>query len=261
MSLLVRGGAPGGAGTLVEVTPASAGWEYVGFEAVGVAPDAPALRETGGRELCVVALGGRVTVRLNGAAFAQIGGRADVFSGLPHAAYVPPGTSVSLEAHGGPAETALAWAPAEGGLPAAELPPDGVEVEVRGAGVTERRIHPILMDGRDAERLLVVEVLTPAGHWSSYPPHKHDRDDPPSETRLEETYYHRLRQPGRFALQRVYSEDRSLDESLAVGDGDVVLVPRGYHPVSAPPDVDLYYLNVMAGPRREWRFVTDPAFG
>lgn len=260
MSLLVRGAAPGGAGTLVEVTPASAGWEYVGFEAVGVAPGAPAVRGTGGRELCVVALAGRVTVRLDGAAWAQLGDRADVFSGLPHAAYVPPGTAVALEAQGGPAQAALAWAPAEGGLPPAELPPDGVAVEVRGAGVTERRIHPILMDGRDAERLLVVEVLTPAGHWSSYPPHKHDRDDPPAETRLEETYYHRLRQPGRFALQRVYSEDRTLDESLAVGDGDVVLVPRGYHPVSAPPDVDLYYLNVMAGPRREWRFVTDPAF-
>ena len=104
------------------------------------------------------------------------------------------------------------------------------------------------------------EVITPAGHWSSFPPHKHDVDDPPRETALEETYYHRLRPAGGFAFQRVYSPERALDESFAVGDGDVVLVPAGYHPVAAGARHDLYYLNVMAGPRREWRVTVDPDF-
>ena len=131
-------------------------------------------------------------------------------------------------------------------------------MEVRGSGNAERRVHPILMSEGQAERLLVVEVLTPNGHWSSYPPHKHDQDDLPDESYLEETYYHKIQPPQGFAVQRVYTEDRSLDETMTVVDGDTVLVPRGYHAVSAPPGYDLYYLNVMAGPVREWKFKNDP---
>jgi 5-deoxy-glucuronate isomerase len=104
-----------------------------------------------------------------------------------------------------------------------------------------------------------VEVITPGGHSSSYPPHKHDRDAAPEETLLEETYYHRLNPPQGFAFQRVYTDDRSLDESCAVEDHDVVMVPRGYHPCVAPHGYDLYYLNVMAGPGRAWHFKNDPA--
>jgi 5-deoxy-glucuronate isomerase len=154
------------------------------------------------------------------------------------------------------AEVALCFAPGDEGSEPRPLRVE--EAEVRGHGSMERRIHNILMEGGDAESLLVTEVLTPAGHWSSYPPHKHDTDDPPRETLLEETYYHRLRPVHGFGLQRVYSGDGSLDESVAFGDGDVVLVPRGYHTVSAPPGYELYYLNVMAGPRREWKIQNDP---
>lgn len=106
----------------------------------------------------------------------------------------------------------------------------------------------------------MVEVVTPGGHWSSYPPHKHDTDAWPNETQLEETYWHRTRYSKGFAFQRVYTDDRSLDEAMTIEDGDVVLVPRGYHPVAAAHGHDLYYLNVMAGPRRKWRFTEDPAF-
>ena len=116
-----------------------------------------------------------------------------------------------------------------------------------------------LMQDEPAESLLVTEVITPAGHWSSYPPHKHDTDAAPVETQLEETYYHRLSPPQGFAFQRVYTDDRSLDESLAVEDRDVVMVPRGYHPVVVPYGYESYYLNVMAGPTREWHFKNDPA--
>jgi 5-deoxy-glucuronate isomerase len=122
----------------------------------------------------------------------------------------------------------------------------------------EREITNILMEDQPAERLLVVEVITPGGHWSSYPPHKHDTENLPEESYLEETYYHRVRPDRGFALQRVYTEDRSLDETFTVGDGDVVLVPGGYHAVSAPPGYDLYYLNVMAGPVRRWKVRNDP---
>jgi 5-deoxy-glucuronate isomerase len=127
---------------------------------------------------------------------------------------------------------------------------------VRGRGAHERTIHPILMADQAADSLLVCEVLTPAGHWSSYPPHKHDRDALPEESLLEETYYHRITPAQGFAVQRVYGD--GLDETVTVRDRDVVLVPRGYHTVSAPPGYDLYYLNVMAGPTRAWAVANDP---
>jgi 5-deoxy-glucuronate isomerase len=131
---------------------------------------------------------------------------------------------------------------------------------VRGKGTNTRYICDILPhDDPTADHLLVVEVVTPASHSSSYPPHKHDVEQPPVETKLEETYYHRLNPPQGFAFQRVYTDDRSIDEACAVEDHDVVMVPRGYHPVTAPHGYDLYYLNVMAGPNRFWVFKNDPA--
>ncbi|HWJ49584.1 MAG TPA: 5-deoxy-glucuronate isomerase [Solirubrobacteraceae bacterium] len=255
--LLIRAGAAGGDGTLVDVTPASAGWRYIGFSVVRLRRGER--REWGEerRELCVVVLSGRVAVDL-GKGPVEIGGRESVFDGPPGAAYVPAGRSLSVEAVSDAPEVALCWAP---GTPDSGLHPiliTDVAVQGRGEGNTFRTVHPVLMDDRAAESLLVVEVLTPPGNWSSFPPHKHERDDPPHESFLEETYYHRLRPERGFALQRVYTDDRTLDETIAVGDGDVVLVPRGYHVVAAMPGYDLYYLNVMAGPRREWRFQDDP---
>jgi 5-deoxy-glucuronate isomerase len=108
-----------------------------------------------------------------------------------------------------------------------------------------------------AESLLVTEVLTPGGNWSSWPPRKHDTNDLPRESYLEETYYHRTARPEGFAVQTIYTDDRSLDEAFQVHDGDLVLVPRGYHSVAAGPGYDLYYLNVMAGPQRRWVATTD----
>ena len=237
MSLLVKAGRP-------------ASLEYVGFETRTGAFSS----ETGDRELCLVLLSGAAAVRSDRGEW-TIEGRESPFDGLPHAVYLPPGTSFSLE---GEAEMALCWAPASKGAEARLIEPAAVAVSTRGHGAMEREIHDILMEGAAAESLLVTEVLTPDGHWSSYPPHKHDRDAPPDETFLEETYYHRIRPEHGFGLQRVYTEDRSLDETVAFGDGDVVLVPRGYHTVSSPPGYELYYLNVMAGPRREWRIRNDP---
>jgi 5-deoxy-glucuronate isomerase len=244
----------------VAVTPESAGWDHVGFEAFALAEGGEERRRLEGREACVVALAGRVSVEAagtgDGGAALEFGGRVSPFDGLPEAAYLPPGGELGVRAASGHAEVGIGYAPAREGTEPRVVRVD--QAEVRGHGAMERRIHNILMDAGQAESLLVTEVLTPAGHWSSYPPHKHDRDDPPAETLLEETYYHRLRPAHGFGLQRVYSSDGSLDEGVAFGDGDVVLVPRGYHTVSAPPGYELYYLNVMAGPRREWRIMNDP---
>jgi 5-deoxy-glucuronate isomerase len=237
---------------LSPVTPESAGWTYVGFEVV----EPPYAGHTGERELCLVVVQGVCDVRSSYGDWPGLGGRTTPFEGRPDAAYLPPGTDFELSGDG---EVALCTAPApNGGAEARVLPGDEVQVETRGFGAQERTVIPILMGDREADSLLVCEVLTPPGHWSSYPPHKHDRDALPEESRLEETYYHRIHPPGGFALQRVYSGDGNLDETLAVRDRDVVLVPRGYHTVSAPPGYALYYLNVMAGPQREWAIANDP---
>ena len=136
--------------------------------------------------------------------------------------------------------------------------PDQVGQETRGKGTNVRYVTNILPEETPADSLLVVEVITPGGHTSSYPPHKHDTDNLPNESSLEETYYHRVNPPQGFAFQRVYTDDRSIDEAIVVEDGSVVMVPRGYHPVAAVHGYDLYYLNVMAGPRRTWKFHNAP---
>ncbi|HEV2874988.1 MAG TPA: 5-deoxy-glucuronate isomerase [Thermoleophilaceae bacterium] len=236
------------------VTPESAGWRYVGFEVLAPGRDVAA-RNTGERECCVIVVSGRANVRSEHGDWRDLGGRPDPFSGKPDAAYLPPGTAFEVEGTG---EVALCTAPARGGAKARVLPGDDVQVEVRGHGAQERTVTPILMGDQAADSLLVCEVVTPPGHWSSYPPHKHDRDAMPEESFLEETYYHRISPPQGFALQRVYTGDGALDETLVVRDRDVVLVPRGYHTVAAPPGYAVYYLNVMAGPVRAWAVANDP---
>ncbi len=245
-------------GVLHDITPQSAGWSYVGFSSRKLDAGGVADLPTGEKEVCLVVLSGRVRVTADGFDSGVIGERADVFSGLPWSVYLPPHSQVAVAAETG-AEIALCSAPAEGRLKARLIPPTAVESLTRGKGTNLRHIRNILPETAEAESLLVVEVVTPGGHWSSYPPHKHDQDDLPLELQLEETYYHRLNPPQGFAMQRVYTDDRSLDETMAVTDRDVVLVPRGYHPCAAAHGYDLYYLNVMAGPKRVWRFHNDPA--
>jgi 5-deoxy-glucuronate isomerase len=230
-------------GTLVRVD-----MQYVGFEALRL--DGRVERREDDRETCVVLLSGHASLLGLGEA-----ARATPFDGPPVALYVPPRVSWWAEGAG---ELGICTAPAEGTLEPRIL--DSPELSTRGAGTEERYIANILMESEPAESLLVTEVVTPAGHWSSFPPHKHDTDDIPNEALLEETYYHRLRGGFGFAFQRVYTDDGSLDEGVAVQDGDVVLVPRGYHPVAGDPRADLYYLNVMAGPVRAWRVTNAPNY-
>ena len=240
------------------ITPESAGWRYVGFETRKLKQGAKSELDAGDREVCIVVLSGKARVTAGGFDSGVIGERRSVFDGLPWSVYLPPHAKATIEA-ATDCELALCSAPAEGRLGARVISPDEVGTLTRGSGSNARHIRNVLPEDAEAESLLVVEVITPGGNWSSYPPHKHDRDALPDETYLEETYYHRLKPPQGFAFQRVYTDDRSLDETLTVADGDVVLVPRGYHPVGAPHGYDLYYLNMMAGPKRLWRFHNDPA--
>jgi len=243
-----------GSGHVAAITPETAGWRHVGFDLYRLKPGETAANTTAGREACLVLVSGKARVKAGDGDFGELGQRMSPFDGKPWSVYVPESSDWSVEA-ATEVELAVCSAPGlGGGLPARVIAPDSLGQEVRGKGTNTRYVTNILPESEPADSLLVVEVITPGGHTSSYPPHKHDRDDLPRESCLEETYYHRLNPSQGFAFQRVYTDDRSLDEALAVEDGDVVLVPRGYHPCAACHGYDLYYLNVMAGPKRIWRF-------
>ncbi|MFD2611386.1 5-deoxy-glucuronate isomerase [Paenibacillus gansuensis] len=249
---------PDADGNVIEVTPESAGWQYVGFQVYRLGPGQTLFRQTEQLEVCLVLLSGRGNVSTSKSQWLNIGERMNVFEQKPpFSIYVPNSDFFEFQAIT-EVELALCSAPGHGTYEARLIAPEHVGIETRGSGNTERRIHNILPEQEQADSLLVVEVFTPNGHWSSYPPHKHDRDSLPDESLLEETYYYHVQPEQGFAIQRVYTDDESLDEILAVKDGQTVLVPKGYHPVSAPPGYDVYYLNVMAGPTRTWRFYNDP---
>ena len=258
MTLRVRPHDPGPDGSVLEVSPAQAGWNHVGFRVIKLEPGQSHTGGEQGREACLVVLTGTATIVAAGQRFENIGSRTSVFDDMPPAAvYAPAGAPYEVTAVT-PLELAIGSAPASTAGDPRLIDPERMSREVRGHGTNQRFVRNILPETEPAESLLVVEVITPGGHWSSYPPHKHDTATEGEETALEETYYHRLNPPQGFAFQRVYTDDRSIDETIAVEDGDVVMVPRGYHPVGASHGYDLYYLNVMAGPKRQWIFRNDP---
>jgi 5-deoxy-glucuronate isomerase len=255
---------------VVNLDQDEAGWSWSSLQVVVLAAGASHSFSSAGQEMLVLPLAGSCTVRCRPSSGEEVdqrlAGRADVFAGATDFAYVPAGASVVVESDQG-GRFALPGARATGApmtfryQEAAASP-----VELRGAGNCSRRVVNYCMPATfDAERLLACEVVTPGGNWSSYPPHKHD-EDAPGETSLEEIYYFEVADgpygaPG-FAFQRIYGTREKPVELLAeVRNGDVVLIPHGYHgPSMAAPGYDLYYLNVMAGPgRREWLATDDPA--
>lgn len=214
-----------------------------------------------GEELALVPLAGEVTVRAGGRAWERLGGRKNVFAGMPHALYLPVDIgSVEMQALAAPCEVAVCGARATRPFPPAVIPPASVEIEIRGGGNATRQINHIMKPDFPADRLLVVEVYTPAGNWSSYPPHKHDVHNPPGEVDLDEIYFYKISQPEGFAIQRVYTRDGRRDETLTVRDNEAVLVPEGYHPVVAAHGYDCYYLNVLAGSARSMAATDDPDY-
>jgi 5-deoxy-glucuronate isomerase len=237
-------------GSWEQVTPESAGWRYLHF---GVRRP-PFSANTGEGEIALVVLGGRCTVEAEGRSW-ELGSRMRVFDGMPWALYLPRETAYAVV---GVAEVAICGALCRSRREPVLIRPEDVEIEVRGAGNATRQINHIVTPEFPAERLLVVEVFTPAGNWSSYPPHKHDEDRPPGEVVLEETYYFRTEKPEAFAVQRLYSPRHDLDLTETVRDGDLMVVPYGYHTTAAAHGYDLYYLNALAGDRRSMAAADDP---
>ncbi|SDG02760.1 5-deoxy-glucuronate isomerase [Alloyangia pacifica] len=246
-------------GKVHEITPQSAGWRYVGFSLYRLRAGESVCEATGDREVILVMVEGKAKLTGAGKDWGELGERMNVFEKTPpHCLYLPNGTDWSAEATTD-CTLAVCSAPGMGGHEARRIGPDGITLTQRGEGANTRHINNIAMENEDyCDSLLVTEVFTPAGNWSSYPSHRHDEDDFPRITYLEETYYHRLNPGDGFGIQRVYTDDRMLDETMAVHDHDVVCVPRGHHPCGAPYGFEMYYLNVMAGPLRKWRFVPAP---
>lgn len=249
----------GPSGKVHDITPESANWGYVGFGLYHLKPGETATEQTGETEVILVLVEGKAEISSEDKNFGELGDRMNVFERKPpHCVYIPAGSSWTVIATTD-CTLGVCAAPAKPGREAQVIGPAGITLAERGKGGNTRYIFPIAMEDRDvADSLLVTEVFTPSGHWSSYPPHRHDEDNYPEMTYLEETYYHRLNPEQGFGFQRVFTEDGSLDETMAVSSGDVVLVPKGHHPCGSPYGYEMYYLNVMAGPMRKWRFQNHP---
>jgi 5-deoxy-glucuronate isomerase len=234
------------------VTPAGAGWRWLSYRSERV--EGRSELATGDDEVCLVNLGGAVDVSIGGDRH-SLGDRETPFAGLPRSLYLPPGSACVLEGNG---LVGVCAARAEARHPVRPIPPEEVRVEVRGSGNATRQINHIIPPEFPAHRLLVVEVLTPGGNWSSYPPHKHEQERLPVENDLEEVYAYRFEHPEGFGVQRLYSRTGDLDETWTVRDGDVMLVPRGYHPFCAAHGYHGYYLNALAAEQRSMAAEDDP---
>jgi 5-deoxy-glucuronate isomerase len=261
----LRAGATATAPYALEITPERAGWEFSGLRVLALSAGGAHAFDTGAEELIVLPLEGAATVTVDGDTY-MLEGRDGMFAAVTDFVYAPRDARVKIASAGG-GRFALPSARAANRLEARHVAADEIEVELRGAGRASRQINNFCgPDVTIADRLIAVEVLTPEGNWSSYPPHKHDEDVPGVETALEEIYYFEVAPsaagaPG-LAYQRVYGSGpgREIDVTAEVRSGDAIVMPHGYHgPSMAAPGYDLYYLNVMAGGgERAWRFTDDP---
>jgi 5-deoxy-glucuronate isomerase len=255
-NLLVR---PTDVSTLaISFTPEQVGWDHLGFKVRKLRATEKFPSNTEGNELAIVVLGGACSVKSFAGSWEKIGERSGVFDGLPCTLFLSIDTEYVVTADTD-CEIAICYCAARQKFPAKLINTGDVKVEVRGGGSATRQINGILIPGDGiAERLMIVEVYTPSGNWSSFPPHKHDVHHPPEEVDLEEIYYYRINPPEGFAIQRVYSRDGSRDETLTVRNGELVLIPDGYHPVVAAHGYDVYYLNALAGSARSLAATLDP---
>lgn len=255
---------------VVEVTPELAGWDYINFQVRRLPAGQSWAFETGTHELALIPLSGIISVATNRGEWREVGGRANVFAGLPHALYLPRHTTLTATANGD-CEFAAAWVAADQDHEPRLVTPADTSTEIRGGDNATRQINSILPPGFPCHRLIVVEVYTPGGNWSSYPPHKHDihKTDAQGtvlEADLEEVYYYKIDRPGGFAMQRVYTEAESplaraghpFDVALLVRNDDAVLIPEGHHPVASPPGYTTYYLNILAGSAQSLANSEDP---
>jgi 5-deoxy-glucuronate isomerase len=237
----------------IRVDPETAGWQTLHFAARAMQKGEQWQHQTGSNELALVVLGGVCAVRSSRGDWTQVGRRPNVFAGMPYTLYLPRQTAFSVEAVSEHLDIAYGWAPTTEDHPPRLVTPEDVGIEIRGGDNFTRQINNMLPPGFDCQRLVVVEVYTPSGNWSSYPGHKHDvhREDEHGnllEADLEEVYFYKIDRPREgWAIQRVYNDDGSLDELVLARDSTLVTVPEGYHPVVSPPGYNTYYLNFLAG--------------
>jgi len=248
-----------GFGEIISFTPEAVGWDHLGFRSIKI-PQGESIRSnTRNTEIAIVVFGGKCSVTSSAGSWSRFGRRENVFAGLAHTLYLSIDTEYVLIAETD-ADIAICSCPAEKKFPARLITPAQVKVDTRGGGNATRQICNILGPDDPADRLIIVEVYTPAGNWSSFPPHKHDVHAPPSEVDLEEIYYYRIERPEGYAIQRVYSYDGERDATLTVRDGEVVLIPDGYHPVVAAHGYNIYYLNALSGSARSLAASLDPNY-
>lgn len=263
--LLIPSRDTGGAGVFAEVSAQQAGWQYLNMASRRFVQGQRWEHATGAYEYVHVVLGGVCNIYTSQGDFLQVGQRAHVFDGLPYALYLSRGVDFAIEALTDGLEIASCWVPVEHDYPAQLISPQDCPIELRGGGNASRQITSIIPAGFDCQRLVCVEVYTPGGNWSSYPPHKHDihRVDAQGElleADLEEIYFYKHDRPEGFAYQRVYTDDRRIDELMFARHHDMVLVPEGYHPVASPPGYTTYYLNFLAGSAQSLANVDDPDY-
>lgn len=249
----------------IKVTPQSAGWDHLSFTAVKLTKGETWAFNTDGNELALVILGGTCDVSSTRGDWRAIGSRTDVFHGLPTSLYLPRDTRFVVKALSETLDFACGWAASCLPFPPHLVRPEDVNIELRGGGNASRQINQMLPPGFPCERLVVVEVYTPSGNWSSYPPHKHDErkvapDGTLVEADLEEIYFYKIDRPEGYAYQRIYTDDRRLDELILVQDSNLVLSPEGYHPVVSAPGYNTYYLNILAGSDQSLAASDDPAY-
>jgi len=250
--------APEKSGVMVDVTREQAKWNTINFSVRRLIAGQYWQSHTRNEEAALVILGGRATVDW-GQGPQEVGGRSDVFSGYPHAIYLPSHTPFEVSAIT-TCEFADCSVPSSAKLAAKIITPAECREEIRGGGNCTRQIVDVIRPEFPAEKLLICEVYTPSGNWSSYPPHKHDVHNPPTEVDLDETYYYRIANRDGYAFQRLYDAAGTRDDTLTVTDGDLVLIKDGYHPVVAAHGYDVYYLNVLAGSARSMAASDDPRY-
>ncbi len=259
-TMLIRSESPEGTGRLLEVTPESAGWEYVGLTVQQIAAGDTWNFAAPDDEICIVPLRGSAEIETSEGKW-TVSRPGTMFDGKPTSLYLPVGSSFTATSSDG-AELAVTSSRATTAHPAKLIEPDEVDVEIRGAGNAARQINHIIKPDFPADKLLVVEVFTPSGNWSSFPPHKHDVSRMPEEADLEEIYYYRINPDDGFGLQRLYFHDGSFDHAWTIRDGDLLLVPEGYHAFAVAHGYTGYYLNILAGDETERTMqpADDPAY-
>jgi 5-deoxy-glucuronate isomerase len=271
-NLVVRAGNAPDPDVLVQVTPEIAGWDTINFQARRLEANKSWSFETGDHELVVVVLGGTLDVASNRGDWPGLGRRANVFAGLPYALYLSRATRFTVKAVTD-CEFGVAWVAATEDHEPRLVTPAEVGIELRGKDQASRQINRMLPPGFPCQRLVVVEVYTPGGNWSSYPPHKHDvhtvaADGSLAQADLDEIYYYKINPAQGYALQRVYTGPDSplqaagypIDAAVVARDNDVVLIPEGYHPVTSPVGYMTYYLNVLAGSAQSLAASDDPDY-